>query len=60
MTVHAAEPGAALPGFADTAPASDQLADDAAPLDALLVDAALGPLRRFVPDAATARFAATS
>ncbi|MCU1668825.1 MAG: hypothetical protein JWP40_1752 [Blastococcus sp.] len=30
-------------------------ADWAAPLDALLVDAALGPLRRFTPDASTAR-----
>src|SRR3954447_17062156 len=31
-------------------------ADQAAPLDALLVDAALGPLRRFAPDASTARW----
>jgi hypothetical protein len=30
-------------------------AEQAAPLDALLVDAALGPLRRFTPDASTAR-----
>ena len=37
----------------------EQLADEAAPLDALLVDAALGPLRRFVPDATTARLAAS-
>ena len=29
----------------------------AAPLDALLVDAALGPLRRFMPDLSTAKFA---
>jgi polyhydroxyalkanoate synthase len=36
-----------------------QLADEAAPLDALLVDAALGPLRRFTPDASTVRFAAS-
>ena len=36
----------------------DEIADQATPLDALLVDAALGPLRRFVPDASTARFAA--
>src|SRR5690348_10012232 len=35
-----------------------QLADEAAPLDALLVDAALGPLRRLAPNASTARFAA--
>ncbi len=27
------------------------LADQAAPLDALLIDAALGPVRRFAPDA---------
>ncbi|HEU4543366.1 MAG TPA: alpha/beta fold hydrolase [Jiangellaceae bacterium] len=36
----------------------EEIADHATPLDALLVDAALGPLRRFVPDASTARFAA--
>ncbi len=33
------------------------LADSAAPLDALLVDAALGPIRRFVPDASSAKWA---
>ena len=33
------------------------LAADAAPLDVLLVDAALGPLRRFQPDLSTARWA---
>lgn len=33
-------------------------ANSAAPLDVLLVDAALGPLRRFLPDASTAKFAA--
>jgi polyhydroxyalkanoate synthase subunit PhaC len=33
------------------------LADRAAPLDALLVDAALGPLRRFTPDASIAKLA---
>jgi polyhydroxyalkanoate synthase subunit PhaC len=31
------------------------LADQAAPLDALLIDAALGPVRRFAPDASTAK-----
>jgi polyhydroxyalkanoate synthase subunit PhaC len=36
----------------------EDLADQAAPLDALLIDAALGPARRFAPDASTARFAA--
>lgn len=36
---------------------SEQLADEAAPLDALLVDAALGPLRQLAPDASTAMFA---
>jgi polyhydroxyalkanoate synthase subunit PhaC len=36
--------------------AADDLADQAAPLDALLVDAALGPLRRLTPDSSTARF----
>ena len=41
-------------------PADDpqNIADLAAPLDALLVDAALGPLRRVAPDASTARFVA--
>jgi polyhydroxyalkanoate synthase len=43
----------------DTPMDDAQLADEAAPLDALLVDAALGPLRRFAPDASTVRFAAS-
>jgi polyhydroxyalkanoate synthase len=43
----------------DTPIDDTQLADAAAPLDALLVDAALGPLRRFAPDGSTARFAAS-
>ena len=34
-----------------------ELADQAAPLDALLIDAALGPVRRFTPDLSTARWA---
>lgn len=34
------------------------VADDAAPLDSLLVDAALGSVRRLLPDSSTARFAA--
>jgi polyhydroxyalkanoate synthase len=34
------------------------LADQATPLDALLIDAALGPARRFMPDVSTARLAA--
>ena len=38
---------------ATTAP----LAESAAPLDSLLVDAALGPVRRFTPDMSTARWA---
>src|SRR5690349_5373694 len=41
-----------------TPPAFDDLADQAAPLDALLVDAALGPLRRLAPNSSTAVFAA--
>ena len=41
----------------DTPMDSEQLADEAAPLDALLVDAALGPLRQLAPDASTAMFA---
>src|SRR5260221_8898669 len=40
---------------AGTPDAAEELADQAAPLDALLVDAALGTLRRFVPDARAAR-----
>ena len=43
----------------DTPMDDTQLADEAAPLDALLVDAALGPLRRFAPDASTVRLAAS-
>jgi polyhydroxyalkanoate synthase subunit PhaC len=44
-----------------TTPSSDVpgLADNAAALDVLLVDAALGPLRRFAPDMSTARLAAS-
>jgi polyhydroxyalkanoate synthase len=33
------------------------LADQAAPLDVLLIDAALGPVRRFAPDLSTAKLA---
>ena len=36
---------------------SARLADEAAPLDVLLVDAAMGPLRRFLPDMSTAKWA---
>ena len=36
----------------------DEAAEAAAPLDVLLVDAALGPYRRFAPDASTVKFAA--
>ncbi|WP_426565947.1 PHA/PHB synthase family protein [Angustibacter sp. McL0619] len=38
---------------------SSQLADDATPLDVLLVDAALTPARRFLPDRSTAKWAAS-
>ena len=51
MTVRKAPPGATPPGSAETA-------DQAAPLDALLADAALGTFRRFAPDASAAKFAA--
>jgi polyhydroxyalkanoate synthase subunit PhaC len=44
---------------AASASSAEELADHAAPLDALLVDAALGPLRRFAPDASTAKFVAS-
>src|SRR5690242_9058257 len=44
---------------ADSTPTDrEAAADQAAPLDTLLIDAALGPVRRFVPDASTVRFAA--
>lgn len=46
---------AAVPAPAEAAGAA---ADTAAPLDALLVDAALAPWRRLLPDSSTARFAA--
>jgi hypothetical protein len=39
-----------------TVPAS-RLTESAAPLDVLLVDAALGPVRRFLPDLSTAKWA---
>jgi hypothetical protein len=39
-------------------PDMDEPTDRAAPLDALLVDAALGPLRRLAPNSSTVRFAA--
>jgi polyhydroxyalkanoate synthase len=39
-------------------PDLDAAADQAAPLDTLLVDAALGPMRRFAPNLSTATFAA--
>ncbi len=70
MTVHSAAPGAAAPGSAASAPTADRapapdsavpaedLADQAAPLDALLVEAALGTFRRFAPDLSAARLAA--
>jgi polyhydroxyalkanoate synthase len=51
MTVRTAPSGAAPPGSAE-------IADQAAPLDALLADAALGTFRRFAPDASAAKFAA--
>jgi polyhydroxyalkanoate synthase subunit PhaC len=41
-----------------TDPEPEELADRAAPLDALLVDAALGPRRRLAPNSSTVRFAA--
>jgi polyhydroxyalkanoate synthase len=48
---------AALGDGTPVPPVPEDVADQAAPLDALLVDAALGPLRRFVPNTSTARFA---
>ena len=46
------------PGAATFTGDAEQLADQAAPLDALLVQATRSPLRRFVPTASTAKFAA--
>jgi polyhydroxyalkanoate synthase subunit PhaC len=43
---------------ADLANQAADLADQAAPLDALLIDAALGPVRRFAPDASTVKLLA--
>ena len=40
-----------------TITAAAALAENSATLDALLVDAALGPVRRFVPDMSTVRWA---
>ena len=40
-----------------TDPETSELADQAAPLDALLVDAALSPMRRLAPNSSTAKFA---
>jgi polyhydroxyalkanoate synthase len=40
-----------------SSPTTSLVAEDAAPLDRLLVDAALGPVRRFVPDLSTAKWA---
>ncbi|GAB3053240.1 class II poly(R)-hydroxyalkanoic acid synthase [Intrasporangium mesophilum] len=40
-----------------TATTTTGLAESAAPLDVLLVDAALGPLHRFLPDMSTAKWA---
>ena len=37
---------------------AEDIADRAAPFDALLVQAARSPLRRFLPNSSTARFAA--
>jgi hypothetical protein len=51
MTSQTAPPGAAPPGDCDTA-------DQAAPLDALLADAALGTFRRLTPDASAVKLAA--
>src|SRR4030095_8565918 len=47
-----------MTGAEMTDPEPEELADRAAPLDALLVDAALGPRRRLGPHASTGRFAA--
>ena len=57
MASQTAQAETALPVPADTAPAGDQLADQAAPLDALLVDAALSTFRRFAPDMSAAKLA---
>jgi len=43
--------------MSETPTDDEQLADEAAPLDALLVDAALGPLLRLAPNASTVKLA---
>ena len=50
--------GAQVTNMSDPLTDYEQLADEAAPLDALLVDAAQGPLRRLAPNASTAKLAA--
>jgi polyhydroxyalkanoate synthase len=47
-----------MTGAEMTDPELEELADRAAPLDILLVDAALGPMRRLSPSSSTVRFAA--
>ena len=47
-----------MTGAEMTDPEPEELADRAAPLDALLVDAALGPKRRLATNSSTVRFAA--
>src|SRR5437660_5987833 len=46
-------------GSASEGSASESAAESAAPLDALLTQAALGPLRRFFPGRSALRFART-
>lgn len=47
-----------MSGAEMTDPELEELAARAAPLDALLVDAALGPMRWLAPNSSTVRFAA--
>ena len=55
--VASAQPDFSLPPLT-VGDGADDIADRAAPLDALLVQAARSPFRRFVPNASTAKFAA--
>src|SRR5215475_13677744 len=53
------DPGQGVTKARTIPPVPDDVADQAVPLDALLVDAALGPRLRLVPDGSTARFVAS-
>ena len=59
MTAHTAASGAPPPASVEVSPADGQLAYQAAPLDALLVDVGLGNARRWAADLSAAKLAAS-